>query len=325
MLKRAETDMSDVTPPDVRVRLPRRQETPNPSPVKRCKTCHVPKPLADFPVRAKGALGVAAHCLACVEERYQSGTFGCSRCGEQRPGVGFFRAGNGSAVMQPCKDCRSAAAEQKTRLRRISQGRSPYHLLSEIDTGTRRAVCRECGPTHIYATGAKIGCGWRCGKRSDDVSAKWYEDKAEIVDKHASRHWHRLRDVRGEEMRGTCSQCGDVPVRWNPSGSLFTCAGRKKRERHAVSERRRKRLKVYGLTDEDYERMNAEQSGRCAICRRDDIARSDSTAGLVVDHCHATGRVRGLLCNLCNAGIGHLREDPAIFLAAIEYLRRPAA
>jgi hypothetical protein len=41
----------------------------------------------------------------------------------------------------------------------------------------------------------------------------------------------------------------------------------------------------------------------------------------VVDHDHVTGRVRALLCNLCNAGIGHLRDDPQIMQAAIEYVR----
>ena len=43
---------------------------------------------------------------------------------------------------------------------------------------------------------------------------------------------------------------------------------------------------------------------------------------LSVDHCHTTGKVRGLLCQSCNTGIGLLKEDTKLFMAAIEYLEK---
>lgn len=70
----------------------------------------------------------------------------------------------------------------------------------------------------------------------------------------------------------------------------------------------------YGLTPEQVEAMKAAQDGRCAICQQEPKKR------LVVDHCHTTGRVRGLLCDGCNMSIGHLREDPNLFRRALEYL-----
>lgn len=75
---------------------------------------------------------------------------------------------------------------------------------------------------------------------------------------------------------------------------------------------------VYGLTAADYDRMLAAQGNACAIC-------ASSTPGgrwgvFVVDHDAETGRVRGLLCNGCNAAIGGLRHDPALLQRAIEYL-----
>lgn len=228
-----------------------------------------------------------------------------------------------AAISQPCKDCRSAAKKQVTRLRRIQHGKSPYHLLREIDADAKTATCRECGPTHIYSTGAKKGRGWRCGKRSDDISAAWYDANAKILDKHASRRWHRIRDVRGTEMRGTCSQCGDAPVRWSQSGGYFVCDSPARKQRHAATERRRKLLEIYGLTVDEYERMDEAQGGRCAICGGNS-ARSDGDGRLVVDHAHETGAVRDLLCNLCNTGLGAMRDDPAILLAAIEYLKNHA-
>lgn len=75
-----------------------------------------------------------------------------------------------------------------------------------------------------------------------------------------------------------------------------------------------KRLYKYGLSEEDYSAMLANQAGQCAICQR-------HMSNPCVDHDHQTGRVRGLLCHHCNVGIGYMRDDPSILLAAIEYLR----
>ena len=61
------------------------------------------------------------------------------------------------------------------------------------------------------------------------------------------------------------------------------------------------------------------QKGRCAICGR--TSREADTPRLVVDHDHATGKIRGLLCNGCNAGLGFFGEVATRLLAAVEYLK----
>lgn len=73
----------------------------------------------------------------------------------------------------------------------------------------------------------------------------------------------------------------------------------------------------YGITLEQYNELLSAQGGRCAICRADAPGRGKT---FVVDHCHASGRVRGLLCNGCNVGLGHFRDDPESLAAAILYL-----
>lgn len=83
---------------------------------------------------------------------------------------------------------------------------------------------------------------------------------------------------------------------------------------------RRNLLKRYGLTPEGYEALFEAQDGRCAICRRPD---APTKRGMLhVDHCHDTGRVRGLLCSTCNTGIGHLGDDIERVTLALEYLKK---
>jgi hypothetical protein len=74
--------------------------------------------------------------------------------------------------------------------------------------------------------------------------------------------------------------------------------------------------RTYDISLEDYESLFAAQRGRCAICR------GEVDGYLHVDHDHATGQVRGLLCNKCNMAIGLLQDDPAITRNATEYLDR---
>lgn len=80
-------------------------------------------------------------------------------------------------------------------------------------------------------------------------------------------------------------------------------------ERHKANLRRQR----YGLEPEEYAAMLAAQDGKCAICDR--VMEPPH-----VDHDHATGLVRGLLCDTCNRGIGYMQEDPKILVAAIGYL-----
>lgn len=304
-------------------RLPRdRSGTPaQPVEVKRCARCRLSKPLGAFAERAKGGQGRAGSCLECMVERRLTESFGCTRCSRTLPGT-EFHAGNGiQAVSQPCRECKSASQIAATRERRVSEGRAPYHSLRGVDAEARTGICRECGPVHVYATGAKAGRGWRCGVRSDEISEENYSARADIIDKYASAKWHRIRNVDGPNMRGECSQCGDVPVAWNQSGQYFVCKSPKRKRLHADAERLRRRLLQYELTTEQFDQMLVDQGGVCAICGGTS-ARADGDGSLVVDHDHATGAVRALLCNLCNAGIGHLRDDPRIMRAAIDYVEK---
>lgn len=68
-----------------------------------------------------------------------------------------------------------------------------------------------------------------------------------------------------------------------------------------------------------YERLLAEQGGKCAIC---EYRPAEGERRLCVDHDHNTLAVRGLLCNPCNVALGYMRDDPKRLEAAARYLAR---
>jgi hypothetical protein len=73
----------------------------------------------------------------------------------------------------------------------------------------------------------------------------------------------------------------------------------------------------YGLTIEDFEKMLADQGGTCAICS----GTQKHGRMLAVDHNHDTGKVRGLLCDDCNRGIGMLGDSKERLIRAVGYIR----
>jgi hypothetical protein len=75
-----------------------------------------------------------------------------------------------------------------------------------------------------------------------------------------------------------------------------------------------RRTTRYGLSEENYLAMVAEQESCCWIC-------GDFMEVPFIDHCHTTNKVRGLLCRCCNAGLGMFTDDPKKLNRAIQYLK----
>jgi len=90
---------------------------------------------------------------------------------------------------------------------------------------------------------------------------------------------------------------------------------RKKRDPQLVIAYRRRYMlkKNYGITPEQFDAMLLNQGGACAICR-------ESVDKPHVDHDHVTGRVRGILCNRCNVGLGMFNDNKTSLRSAIAYL-----
>lgn len=74
-------------------------------------------------------------------------------------------------------------------------------------------------------------------------------------------------------------------------------------------------MKKYGVSAAQVEAMKESQGGLCLICK--------TRAAEHVDHDHASGRVRAILCESCNGFLGAFNDDPELIKAAIEYLKKP--
>jgi hypothetical protein len=138
---------------------------------------------------------------------------------------------------------------------------------------------------------------------------------------------HYLSDVNTDVMTATCSNCGAVPIYSdgkNRFGNPAYICSVKKKEKDATA--RKGFTYSFGdgqiISAEDAHaariRFYEDQSGCCAICNR-----HESVAGtLHLDHCHDSGKLRGLLGSGCNLGLGLFRDSIGALIAATEYLSR---
>ena len=164
----------------------------------------------------------------------------------------------------------------------------------------------------FYPSIAKIGSGAcrECGKR------KWreaYQKDPSRFQARAKAYVVKNRDAVLAKARASASaRYAENPDRVREI----------KREWSGRNPERRLdyRLRAgYGITLAEYRSMLEKQGGGCAICK----AKESSGGGrLVVDHCHVTGGIRGLLCDTCNSGIGFFDENAASMRAAAEYIER---
>ncbi len=81
------------------------------------------------------------------------------------------------------------------------------------------------------------------------------------------------------------------------------------------------KIKRYKISQEDYQEMKKAQNNRCAICG-DRQPLHINNGELNIDHDHKTGKVRGLLCNYCNTGIGMLKDNISTLKNAVKYLSK---
>lgn len=92
--------------------------------------------------------------------------------------------------------------------------------------------------------------------------------------------------------------------------------------KHTIKARRRQ-LRRYNLSADDYNLLYEKQKGVCAVCGKPEIAKNVAEIArlLSIDHNHKTGKIRGLLCMSCNVFLGHLEKNSGLISQALAYLK----
>lgn len=145
----------------------------------------------------------------------------------------------------------------------------------------------------------------RCGERPP-VAKRRVCRRCRALEEDERRRVKREALTGGEVPPCSVAGCDEPRVVWASQVSSY-CRS------HAAAKHRAANVKhSYGLSPQDVVDLMARAGNGCQICR--------STDKLVIDHDHATRAVRGILCDVCNKGLGNFKDNVALLQRAIEYL-----
>jgi len=260
----------------------------------------------------------------------------CLRCGSE------FTPAN-SRAKYCSKRCRKAFHKKKAKL--TAATRTPEERLKTIAPGNRptdtKGTCRHCLSEYFKLSSHQLYCSRACSdqarKRKNRNPSGEYVPKGmnncvtcsklfkikqgEASVKYCSKNCRdtaRKARYHPRVYRIKCKHCGqEITVNLDKGGAIRTCTGGECREQRKKEEQYRRRLCQYGLTPEKHLKLMDDSKGQCMIC----LTQHDPKR-LVIDHCHDSGIVRGLLCSHCNTMLGFARDNTKTLESAIDYLNQ---
>ncbi|MEV6398832.1 endonuclease domain-containing protein [Streptomyces sp. NPDC051907] len=167
----------------------------------------------------------------------------------------------------------------------------------------------------------------RCGEwrpRAAFASNRSTRDGLQAYCRECWAEYHQARQLaKGRKVRPRvpvpagykfCHGCGETKPHeeWHRNASASDGLSTRCKACRVIQGRAGHLKRQYGITEADRDEMIRSQMGVCSICL--------AAPAVHVDHCHETGRVRGVLCFNCNSGIGKLGDDPDTLGRAIAYL-----
>lgn len=158
-----------------------------------------------------------------------------------------------------------------------------------------KSYCKWCGNKFTRVSNNEKYCSDNCRLLSRLERLSRYKE-AKRSEKDMVIHTPKLRSCV------CCSQLFEAKYR------TIYCSEKCKRNRTTLNAR----LNQYDLTEQEFSSLKQRANNACEIC--------GVTNELHIDHCHTTGRVRGLLCRSCNHGLGNFKDDPTLLNKAIAYL-----
>ena len=182
--------------------------------------------------------------------------------------------------------------------------------MTEETSGKRCTGCRRELPFAEFA---------RDKNRRDGLQVQCRECVAE----YSAAHYRRRQESKGKSVREKadvpaghklCRTCGEVRPHseWHRNATAPDGLSTRCKACRAVRGRQDHLKRQYGLTEAERDELIASQGGVCCICL--------SAPAAHVDHCHNTGRVRGVLCFSCNAALGQFKDRPDAIRRAAAYV-----
>lgn len=177
-----------------------------------------------------------------------------------------------------------------------------------------KPTCREAGCDKTSSSRGlcpyHYGQAWRAGALDERGSP------SQLVHKDRQHRLSQVTEVSGSRI-AVCQLCGPVKLKCRQKEGRWVCP-----ESKSGHDRRRIRATTGAVLDRrTIEREALSRIGlmACEICG---VSEEDYGRRLSLDHCHSSGKVRGLLCQPCNLGLGSFRDKPEVLLAAAAYLSR---
>ncbi|WP_432191842.1 endonuclease VII domain-containing protein [Streptomyces sp. bgisy027] len=145
----------------------------------------------------------------------------------------------------------------------------------------------------------------------------------ECVAEYSAAHYRRRRETMGKSVREKvdvpaghkiCRTCGEVKPHseWHRNATASEGLSTRCKACRAIQGRQDHLKRQYGITEAERDALAASQGGVCCICL--------AAVPEHVDHCHETGRVRGVLCFSCNAALGQFKDRPDVIRRAAAYV-----
>jgi hypothetical protein len=158
--------------------------------------------------------------------------------------------------------------------------------------------CVECGnllTANNWQPSKKERNSKRCSSCCNARSAKWKESNPEKVKEYKNKWSIKNKDkIKIYKTKVTTEN----------------------KRKHSIKT-------YYGVSWEEYLNIYQKSDGKCSICATPlSVHKEQNKETACVDHCHTTGKIRGILCRTCNRGIGYLRDSPELLKIAAGYLEK---
>jgi len=227
----------------------------------------------------------------------------CGKCGIRKKVTAFLRRERG-VLRNECKECHNQYQRSRY-LERLGKFKR-----------TVRAEKRETNPKKCI----------RCEEIKALDQFGWHnrtKGQHRNICKDCFNAWTREYNKRSEskKVRNDWNEKNADRIETYKDGYRNDlCNDPEKRKASKEYHRNHRLLKEFGITPEDYDKMFEDQNGKCAICGTEKLGSPGKH--LAVDHDHATGKIRGLLCSRCNRTIGWFDDNPSLLRKAAQYLEQ---